>query len=131
MDTILDQVLRALAGHKIATPQQVWIDDLSFIRAHYGHQKFGWALDIVIRAYRDRLKEEVKEWKRDHVEAFSRGLLGRYLNPLIMMLLCEADEATGDEWVERFGDVEVVDVYTKCLRKAAVEFEVRLRKLKI
>ena len=127
MDSIPTQVRKELAGLKVDNATEQSILDLSVIRARYGHSAFEWALAILVRAYRERLEAVRDTWEPSLVKPETDDLLKRYLHPFIFMLLCEADKAPADEWVERFRNVDVVDVYTKCLRKAAVDFEVRLK----
>jgi hypothetical protein len=135
MDSIRTQVIKALADLKIRDARELSIDDLCFIRAHYGHSTFIWALGIMIRAFRERLEvyreDQTLEKTQDLIKAEEAGLLEHYLDPYILIYLCQADEAPADEWVRRFQTVDVAEVREKCTRRAANEFEVLLKGLKL
>jgi hypothetical protein len=131
MDSIETQVKKVLADHGIRDLDWYLMPDLSMIRIRYQHSKFLWVLDIVIRAYRERLEAEKPHWEPNLVEPQTRALLEYYLHPFILMMLCEADHADADEWVNRFRGVDVNELREKCMRHAANEFEVRLKGYKI
>jgi hypothetical protein len=60
MASIRSQVQEALAENAISDPTDLEIDDLCFVRTHYGQSPFVWALGIVVRAYRERLEASKK-----------------------------------------------------------------------
>ena len=102
-------------------------DELCVIRSRYQQSAFVWALGIAIRAYRERLALKRGGWEARLVGPETKAMLEAYLHPFILMLLCEADDAEADRWVEGFRNVDVGDLREKCMRKAANEFDVCLR----
>jgi hypothetical protein len=131
MDSIETQVRAVLAELGIQGIDKYLMPDLSMIRIRYQHSAFCRALGIAVRAYRERLEAEEPSWLPNLAEPQSEVLLEAYLHPFILMLLCEAEHATADQWVERFRGVDVNELQEKCLRRAVNEFEVRLRGNKI
>jgi hypothetical protein len=135
MESIRTQVNKALADLRVRDARELSIDDLCFVRAHYGQSAFVWALGIVVRAFRERLEVYREGQTVDKMQALigaeEDGLLERYLDPFIMTMLCQADAATADEWVGRFRTVDIAKVREKCRRRAANEFEVLLKGLKL
>jgi hypothetical protein len=85
----------------------------------------------VTRAFRERLEvtrdDHAIEKAQNLIAAEETAPLERYLDPFILMMLCQADETTTDEWLRRFRTVDVTEVGEKCMRRAADEFEVLQR----
>jgi hypothetical protein len=104
MDLIRPQVEQALAELEIATATPQTVNDLCYVRIHYGHSSFVEALSIAVRAFRERLNVTLKD--QTLIEPDVALLLERYLDPFILTMLCEADDAPEDEWVNRFRTVD-------------------------
>jgi hypothetical protein len=129
MNSVRPQVEQALADFEIKNATTQIVNDLCYVRIHYGHTPFVEALGIAVRAFHGRLDVTLEDQTVTEPEVAL--MLERYLDPFIMMMLCEADPATADEWVSRFRTVDVMDVRTKCMRRAANEFDVLLKGLKL
>ena len=85
MESIRTQVIKALADLKIRDARELSIDDLCFVRAHYGHSTFVCGLDIMILAFRERLEvcqeDQTLDKTQDLIKAEGAGLPELYLDP--------------------------------------------------